>query len=496
MPTMSICIVARPMSRLAFALCAVVALVSCDSLDAGSSNRKGNRLFRDGKFIDAAGLYENAIAKKKDDKLQYNLGLAYSKIFRVTDEPVLLAEKDDNPCTSIPGVAFTTRSVCVKNDSSEEDRAYPDCKKQEDCGKKDKVQCKSVELCTITNKQLADLTYDHLKIWIATQPPDDEVTRRDAILTAELAKLEEERDKWSAEADKHQDPTTGKYLDRAKFEEATRASTVAEVKVKAKKAEIAQKPDAILTAELAKLEQELDSARAEAEKIYQDQGNHKEKFEEATRASTAAEEKVKEKKSEVEENRLKFTMRALMTNILVDSNQHDKALAYWADELKARPSDFEAMGKLAGINLKAGNWRKAIEWYLTVGEKVPELQNKIGAYSSVGNVAWAKLRSKTLNTDESIEVADLGIGAFQKARELAPKNLQFLRIQASLFDFRALLQGVSWAAAIDRASAQDLRSLLSVQAPQAPAPTTPEAPPKKEPTKPPGSKPPEKKPAG
>ena len=40
-----------------------------------------------------------------------------------------------------------------------------------------------------------------------------------------------------------------------------------------------------------------------------------------------------------------------------------KALDYWEALDKAKPNDPEIMGSLAGINLKANDWRKSIEWY-------------------------------------------------------------------------------------------------------------------------------------
>src|SRR2546423_11171035 len=104
---------------------------------------------------------------------------------------------------------------------------------------------------------------------------------------------------------------------------------------------------------------------------------------------TAYEEKIKGMKEGLGETRLKFTMRDLMTNLWIDSNQYDAAEKFWDAELKSRPNDFEAMGKLAGISLKAGNCRKAIDWYMKIAETVPEESNKIVAYSSVGNVDWS-----------------------------------------------------------------------------------------------------------
>jgi len=198
---------------------------------------------------------------------------------------------------------------------------------------------------------------------------------------------------------------------------------------------------------------------------------------------TALEEELKVLKEQVEETRLKFTIRDLMTNMLVDASLFDQALAYWDAEHQARPMDFEAMGKLAGINLKSGNYRKAIEWYLTIADKVPEESNKVVAFSSVGNVAWSKLNSKTLLPEESMDLADIGIGALQKASALAPKNLGYYRLQVALYNFRAVQQGVSWSSFIDRASGEDLKGLSAVVSgkAKAPAPGTPAPPDDKKP---------------
>ena len=102
---------------------------------------------------------------------------------------------------------------------------------------------------------------------------------------------------------------------------------------------------------------------------------------------------------------------------------------------------------LAGINLKANDWRKSIEWYLKVAEVSKDESAKVAAYQFIGNVAWSKLNSKTLTTAESVELADRGIGALQKAAELQPKNPKPVGLLASIFNFRALAMGASWAAA-------------------------------------------------
>ena len=146
-----------------------------------------------------------------------------------------------------------------------------------------------------------------------------------------------------------------------------------------------------------------------------------------------------------------------MTQVWLDASAFDAAIKYWETRLKDKPDDVEIMGNLAGINLKAGEWRKSIDWYTKVAEAAKDSGNKVGAYQFIGNVAWSKLNSKTLGPEESIELADLGIGALQKAAELEPKNPKPVGLQASIFNFRSLAHGASWAAGIDRASAQDLQ---------------------------------------
>jgi tetratricopeptide (TPR) repeat protein len=159
--------------------------------------------------------------------------------------------------------------------------------------------------------------------------------------------------------------------------------------------------------------------------------------------------------------------RALMTQVWLDTNQYDKALAYWAGLLKQKPNDPAIMGALAGIELKSGNWRKSIEWYLKVADATSDVSAKVNALQFIGNVGWAKLNSKSLSQPESIELADRAIGALQKAAALSPDNPKYVGLQASIFNFRAITQSASFAAAIDRATAQDLQHRSRVLADEA-----------------------------
>jgi tetratricopeptide (TPR) repeat protein len=303
--------------------------MGCDQLDGRNRTRKGNRHFRETAFIDAVSEYEKALTEVDDPIIHYNLGLAYSKVFKPgLDKPVRLGVKGTFVCDSIPKVTYTSAQVCIKDG----DRRFDDCSATDVCASS--YECKQSELCVLTPEVLAEAAATNFLAWLKANPKDDDTRKQ-------------------------------------------------------------------------------------------------------------------------------------MTQVWIDSGQFQLALDYWAGLLKDKPKDPEIMGNLAGINLKAGDWRKSIEWYIQVADIATDPSNKIAAFQFIGNVAWSKLNSKSLTSAESIELADRGIGALQKAAELAPKNPKLYGLQASIYNFRALAHGASWASAIDRASAQDLQRLSRVLAEEA-----------------------------
>lgn len=384
-------------------------ICGCEQLDGRNRIRKGNRLFRETQFIDSAAEYQSALKEVDDPVIHYNLGLAYSKIFKPGfDAPVLLGTKDDFVCQQIPGVKMIEAGACVKPG----DRHYAECgaaktgpiEKQiaelneslkgatDDAKKKDiesqvkdkqdelnrytcssSFQCVESTFCSLTSPEIAELAAQNFQVWIKAQPSDEEIKKQ---LVSAVAELEE-----------------AKKVDNK-------------------------------------------SALAMAQK-------------------------------RVDELQTKDQTRKMMTQLWIDSEQHRKALEYWEGLLQDRPNDAEIMGNLAGINLKAGDWRKSIEWYNKVADVTNDPSSKVAAYQFIGNVAWSKLNSRTLIGTEAVELADRGIGALQRAADVQPKNPRLTGLQASLFNFRSTAHGASLAAAIDRASAQDLLKLTRVLADEA-----------------------------
>lgn len=398
---------------------------ACNDIEGRNGNRRGNRLFRDMQFIDAASEYERALLKVQDPIIHYNLGLAYSKMYRPGyEKPILLGEATDPVCATIPNTKPAKAQVCIKKPDSQDQsdrRRFNDCDAKDVCPSS--FDCKDTTMCTATSAELADLAATHLQAWIKTQPSDE-------VLAAELKTIRDE--------------------------------------MKAKQADHEARMAAIPPGDAS-----ADARAGEIQRI-------KSAMDELTRR--------------VDELTLKDDMRKLMTQVWMDTGQSQKAIAFWEAELATKPNNPTIMGNLAGINLKANDWRKSIEWYHKVADAETDPAQKVASLQSIGNVAWSKLNSKTLTIDESVELADFGLGALQKAAVIQPKLGRLFSLQASILNFRSLTHGAAFAAAIDRSNAQDLLKLARVlieeakkqQQGQSPTPAAPApSPPAPQPPAPP-----------
>jgi tetratricopeptide (TPR) repeat protein len=143
----------------------------------------------------------------------------------------------------------------------------------------------------------------------------------------------------------------------------------------------------------------------------------------------------------------------LMTQIWLDSGQHQNALRYWEREHAKNPRDTEVIGILAGIERQAGNWEKAVAWYYKAAEAMSSAEGKADSYTNVGKLAANRLlnREQVFWTGR-LEIADIGIAALQKAVELMPKNPETHTYLGGLYLLRSEAHQASWAQMIDRSS--------------------------------------------
>jgi len=382
-------------------LCSVA---GCEQLDGRNRVKQGNRLFRETQFIDAAAEYQHALREVEDPIIHYNLGLAYQKVIKVGfDGPVLLGPQDDPVCREIPNVKMVEAGACVKPG----DRHFAEC----GAAKTGPIEKAIAELQAKANAE------------------SDAEKKKD--LQQQAKDKQDELARYTCSSSFR--CVEGNFCSLTSPEVANMAAEHFQSWIKA------QPSDDEIKKELIEVNQELDAAN---------------KVNNKTRIALA--------QREIEELLSKDQTRKLMTRLWTDSEQYKKALDYWEGLLKEKPSDPEIMGNLGGINLLAGDWRKSIEWYNKVADTVTEPSSKIAQYQFIGNVAWAKLNSKSLIGPDAIEIADRGIGALQRATALDPKNGRLPSLEGSIFNFRSTVHGASWAAATDRASAQDLAKLARV----------------------------------
>jgi len=142
----------------------------------------------------------------------------------------------------------------------------------------------------------------------------------------------------------------------------------------------------------------------------------------------------------------------LISDLWVNNEEFDKAIAFWEHEHEARPKDTDPINQLAAINFKAGKFDQTVKWYDVLADTAPATKDKVDAYISIGRFAFVRLSDtdKTVG-EERIHVADLGAQALQKAAQLDPKNIEAQNMQGALYNYRALAQGPYWGLAIDRA---------------------------------------------
>jgi tetratricopeptide (TPR) repeat protein len=376
----------------------------------------GNELFSKGRFIDAAVAYEQALASLKDPIVHHNLGVAYSKIFRAESEQrVLLGTKNELQCRVLPGVKMVTASACV----NDVDRPY--------------AECGAARTAPI-EQQIAELN---------VQMKTANENRKEALEAA----IKEKR----LELDRHTCAAPFPCVDST-FCSLT-STELADLAAQHLQIWIEGRPsDGAIREHMSSLQPRSDEAGSTGKSV---------------EAST---------QGQLDDPMTADQTRRLMTRLWIDSDQYSKALAYWEGRLQHQPKDAEIMSILAAINLKAGDWRKSIAWSNKEASAANERSLKVTAYQSIGYVAWSKLNTRTLAGADAVELADRGIAALQRAAEIEPDNSRVVSLQASLFNFRAVAHGSSWAAAIDRASARQLFTLgriLHERATNASAPAAP-----------------------
>lgn len=142
----------------------------------------------------------------------------------------------------------------------------------------------------------------------------------------------------------------------------------------------------------------------------------------------------------------------LLTQIWIDSEQFEKALAYWDEIRSGDPENPRVLARLADINRLAGRHDKALEWLRKRVEVEKDEDGKVRGYVDIAQLQWSRLTKPELVDAERLAVADSGIAALQKAISIHPDNPQLMSLMGSLYQFRALAHGASWARTVEAAA--------------------------------------------
>jgi tetratricopeptide (TPR) repeat protein len=173
--------------------------------------------------------------------------------------------------------------------------------------------------------------------------------------------------------------------------------------------------------------------------------------------------------------------RDYLLSTYIDSGHYEGALAYFEDQLAKNPTDVEALAQLAQISSQAGKFDDAVKWHKKRVAIETSIDGKADAEYAIGVLQWKRLNNHPeVVREERLKIADEGLNALMEADKLRPNHGPTLSYANLMYRERALSHEVSYARAVETASAQvyQKRAMELIKG-STPQPAAPEAPPKK-----------------
>ena len=142
-----------------------------------------------------------------------------------------------------------------------------------------------------------------------------------------------------------------------------------------------------------------------------------------------------------------------MSQVWIDSNQHEKALAYWEAEHAKKPKNIDVIQRVATIHRMSGEWQRSIEWHEIEMNAEETAQGKTRALKNIANLVASKLlyNRASIKWQERQLIADIGIHAMQRAEKLTPDDFEVQQLLGNLFGSRGEAQQPAWAQLLDTA---------------------------------------------
>ncbi len=167
-----------------------------------------------------------------------------------------------------------------------------------------------------------------------------------------------------------------------------------------------------------------------------------------------------------------------LVSLYLATDRYDDAISFYEQMLKANPNDSKAMGSIASMYFKKGDFDKGMEWQ----KKMAALESdKPDSYIMIGVQAWDRsYHYPDLDPAIRSHIVDEGMTALQKALEIKPDSFEALTYVNLLWRERAKMETDPKKAQEDTenankylAQALELRKKQQEAAKAAPTPTEP-----------------------
>ncbi|HEY7112124.1 MAG TPA: tetratricopeptide repeat protein [Thermoanaerobaculia bacterium] len=116
--------------------------------------------------------------------------------------------------------------------------------------------------------------------------------------------------------------------------------------------------------------------------------------------------------------------REFLVSMYLATDRYDDAIVFYEQMLKSDPKDTKAMGSIASMYFKKGDFDKGMEWQ----QKVADAEGRNpDPYVMIGVQAWDRsYHYPDLDPATRAHIVDQGMGALQKALEIKPDSFEAL----------------------------------------------------------------------
>jgi tetratricopeptide (TPR) repeat protein len=127
-----------------------------------------------------------------------------------------------------------------------------------------------------------------------------------------------------------------------------------------------------------------------------------------------------------------------LVSMYLATDRYDEAIGFYEQMLKTNPSDSKAMGSIASMYFKKGDFDKGMEWQ----KKMADLEaNKPDPYIMIGVQAWDRsYHYPDLDEATRAHILEEGMNALQKALQIKPDSFEAITYINLLYREKAKME--------------------------------------------------------